>query len=180
MQTVRMTLTRRGLFRGLLAAAAAPLIAEATPEQIERYAWKRTLYPAWPRSRNQTLTVEALTREALAALERQLRYARELQPRESAGVEAIDFLGAQLLGAQAVLVFSDGDIAAAEAAGHALGATLNLRRPPTRFVSLDPVIDPSNLDSAVVTGRSGLQLRGMRAYDSMSDSVVLRFDTAYL
>jgi hypothetical protein len=173
-----MTLTRRGLFRGLLAAAAAPLIAEATPEQIDRYAWKRTLYPAWPRSGTQTLTVEALTREALAALERQLRYARELRPRESwtesVGVEAIDFLGAQ-----AVLVFSDGDLAAAESAGHALGATLNLHR-PTRFVSLDPVIDPPNLDSAVVTGRSGLQLRGMRAYDSMSDSVVLRFDTAYL
>jgi hypothetical protein len=41
--------------RSFLAVLAAPLIAQPTLEEIERLAWRRRLYPAWPAPPRQLL-----------------------------------------------------------------------------------------------------------------------------
>ena len=63
-------MNRRAFLGRLAALAGAPLVIEPTLEDIERFAWRRRLFPGWspPASRNVFITPEMLTRPVLEAL----------------------------------------------------------------------------------------------------------------
>lgn len=69
-------MNRRAFLGRLAALAGAPLIIEPTLEDIDRFAWRRRLFPVWSPSRNVFITPEMLPRFALEELESTLRFAR--------------------------------------------------------------------------------------------------------